>query len=449
MSVVSEVVFNASVVVTELLMKTLENASKDLASRAIKECGKRYGFDGETAIVELGLSSLKLIKKKMVKAKVQEKPKEKSKSKPKEEFPLPFEKARVDEMSCEGLAYNGGLFTQCHRNKMSSCSYCKQCQQDADKNASGEPSCGTLSKRMSSGLYEYKDVKGRSPMRYASYLEKKQLSKEKAMEEAKTRGITLSDEHFESEKKESKSKGRPKKQATAVEVVTDMFAQLTAEDATQIEKEVEEILPLEAVAVAVAVEEEKKLPKKAKLSAEEEAAKKLLLEEEKAAEKKKKIAERDQRKEEEKQQKDAARALEKQQKEAARALAKEQKEAEKEAARALEKQQKEAARALAKESKKAEKPKVVTEQASSSSKEMTKEIAEEINVVPVPVVTASNVTINGVKYFKTSDNTLYNLKRDPVGIWNEATNTIDELPDESDDESDGEEEEDEYESDEE
>jgi hypothetical protein len=420
MSVALEVEsFNASVVVTELLMKTLENASKDLASRAIKECGKRYGFDGETAIVELGLSSLNLIRKKMVKAKVQEKPKEKSK--PKEEFPLPFEKARVDEMSCEGLAYNGGLFTQCQRNKMSSCSYCKQCQQDADKNASGEPSCGTLSKRMSSGLYEYKDVKGRSPMRYGSYLEKKQLSKERAMEEAKTRCITLSDEHFESVKKESKSKGRPKKQATAVEVVTDIFAQLTAEEQAPIEKEVEEILPLEAVAV-VAVEEEKKLPKKAKLSAEEEAAKKLLLEEEKAAEKKKKLAEREQKKEEEKQQKEAARALEK--------------------------QQKEAARALAKESKKAEKPKVVTEQVKNAEVSSFKEMAEEMTEEPV---TVKNVTINGVKYLKSSDNILYNLNKDPVGIWNEATNTIEALPDESDDEDEEEEEEEEeeYESDEE
>ena len=57
--------FNASVAVTELLTKTLENVSKDLASRCIKECGLRYGFNSDDAIRELGLENLALIKKKM------------------------------------------------------------------------------------------------------------------------------------------------------------------------------------------------------------------------------------------------------------------------------------------------------------------------------------------------------------------------------------------------
>jgi len=34
----STVEFNASIQVTELLMRTLENAAKDLATRCIKEC---------------------------------------------------------------------------------------------------------------------------------------------------------------------------------------------------------------------------------------------------------------------------------------------------------------------------------------------------------------------------------------------------------------------------
>ena len=56
--------FNASITVTELLTKTLENAAKELAARCIRECAAKYGFEAEVEIRALGLENLNLIKKK-------------------------------------------------------------------------------------------------------------------------------------------------------------------------------------------------------------------------------------------------------------------------------------------------------------------------------------------------------------------------------------------------
>ncbi len=62
--------FNASIAVTELLMKTLENCAKDLASRCISEAASRHGFDASEEIRVLGLENLTLIRKQMAKKSV-------------------------------------------------------------------------------------------------------------------------------------------------------------------------------------------------------------------------------------------------------------------------------------------------------------------------------------------------------------------------------------------
>jgi len=44
-------------------------------------------------------------------------------------------------------------------------------------------------------------------------------------------------------------------------------------------------------------------------------------------------------------------------------------------------------------------------------------------------------TIDGKIYLKSDDNVLYDLNtHDAVGVWNEKSNEIDELPDEDDEE---------------
>ena len=61
--------FNATIEVTNLLSKTLENLAKKLASNCITETAKRYNFDAESAINHLGLENLALIRKEMQKKK--------------------------------------------------------------------------------------------------------------------------------------------------------------------------------------------------------------------------------------------------------------------------------------------------------------------------------------------------------------------------------------------
>ena len=163
--------FNASMEVTELLMKTLENAARKLAARCISEVASRHGFDAEKEIQALGLENLSLIRKQMAKRTVvtkEKKPREPKKS----AFPLPFFAENVNTDGCQGLAYNRGLFTQCTKNKCETGLYCKGCQIEADKNSSGAPDCGNVSSRLATGLYEFKDPKGRSPISYIKVIKK-------------------------------------------------------------------------------------------------------------------------------------------------------------------------------------------------------------------------------------------------------------------------------------
>ena len=170
--------FNASISVTELLMKTLENCAKDLASRCINEAAQRHGFDASEEIRALGLENLSLIRKQMAKKSASKGEKVVKEKKPraikekKSVFPMPFIAELVDIGGCQGLAYNRGLFTQCSKKRMENGNFCNGCQGEADKNASGCPDCGTVEQRLASGLYEFKDSKGRSPVSYVKVLEK-------------------------------------------------------------------------------------------------------------------------------------------------------------------------------------------------------------------------------------------------------------------------------------
>ena len=283
--------FNATVSVTELLTKTLENVSKELASRCIEECGKKYGFDSSEAIRELGLENLTLLKKKMSRKSVSSgAPKEKkAKEAKKAVFPLPFVSEKVNNFGCHGLAFNRGLFTQCLKSPMENGAFCKGCQSEADKNASGCPDCGTIASRLSTGLYDFKDPKGRSPVSYLKVLTKLKLTEEQAIAEAEKQGLEIPSEHLvviEKVKKTPISRGRPKKIGGAVEAenVNDLFKKLSLESDEEVTEEPEEV-------TQESEEKPVKAPKKAKLSDEEKAAKKEALEKERLAKKAEREAE--------------------------------------------------------------------------------------------------------------------------------------------------------------
>jgi hypothetical protein len=301
--------------------------------------------------------------------------------------------------------------------------FCQGCQSEADKNASGEPDCGTVAQRMATGLYEFKDPKGRSPVSYIKVLEKLKLSQEQAIEEAGKQSIELSAEHFEVKPKEKMSaRGRPKKPAASIEAenVTDLFTKL-AIDVEVVDEAVEEV-------------QEKK--KSAKLSEEEKAAKKAELE-----------AQREQKKQE----RAAQQAAEKEAK-AAKAAEEKVKIAEAKAAKAAEEKAAKAAKAAEEKAAKTAKA-AQTKETKKPAAKKGKVQAEAAPVVAVAVpepapakVSVTRITIDGKEYLKSAVNILYDPKtKEEIGLYDPLTNIIKELPEDDEEE----EEEEEYESEEE
>jgi hypothetical protein len=431
--VVERQVFNASIQVTELLTKTLENCARDFGARCIKECALKYGFNAEEEIRALGLENLALIRKQMAKKSVGKRSgvkglgvkglgvkdkKERVVKEKKSVFPMPFVAESVDMAGCSGLVFNRGLFTQCSKDCMQLGKFCKGCQTEADKNASGCPDCGTVESRLASGLYEFKDPKGRSPVAYVKVLEKLKLSSEQALEEAVKLNIELSEEHFEVVAKTVK--GRPKKTGAAIEAdnVTDLFAKLTAEGEDEV--------------IEVGEDKPTKSSKKAKLSDEEKAVKKAALEEERCLKK----TERDAKLAEEKAEREVSRkALLEQKKLEREAKIAEEKE-EREAKRVTEKLEREAKKAAEKGSKKS----VAKVETKVEAKVEATKVETKVEA-PTAKVSVTRIQIAGKQYLKSSNNILYNPDtREEVGLWDPESKTIKELP-----EDDEEEEEEEYE----
>ena len=420
--------FNASMEVTELLMKTLENAARNLAARCISEVATRHGFDAEKEIQALGLENLSLIRKQMAKRTAvtkEKKPREPKKS----AFPMPFFAENVNTDGCQGLAYNRGLFTQCTKNKCVGTEYCKGCQTEADKNSSGKPDCGDVSSRLATGLYEFKDPKGRSPISYIKLITKLNITLEQVSEETGKTGKQIPDEHLVAVEKKLSGRGRPKK-ISAVEtddlstVISDIFAKinLNANDEEVIEEEVvdeEEVIELS--------DKPKKSPPSDAEKAEK-AEKKRLLEVEKAEKAEKKAA------------------LEAEKIEKKRLL-----EVEKAEKKEKEKADRKTKREVEKGTQKSKKENKDDSDNESEKSDTVKETVKEAETPP-PVsappnnnkVKVSRIQISGKSYLKTIDNVLYDPDtRDEVGIWDPDTKTIKPLPEEEDEE----EQEEEYDSD--
>ena len=413
-------VFNASITVTELLTKTLENCAKELATRCIKECAQRYGFDAMEEIRILGLENLSLMKKQMVKKSVAGPKTEKVVKQKKSKIPMPFNKECVDMDGCQGLAYNRGLFTQCDKTRMENGEFCNKCQGEADKNASGAPDCGKVCDRLATGLYDFEDPKGRSPTRYVKLLEKLSINETDAMAEADKMNIILDMEHFIVDDKK-KPKGRPKKIASVVEAdnVTDLFAKLTMDESEDIESDTDSVKTKKA-----ALSEEEKAAKKAKLEAKKE--------EKKAERLAAKAAAKEAAKEEKKAERLAAKA-------AAKEAAKEEKKAERKLAA---KAKREAAKAAAKEAAKEKVEEDVEEP-------VVEKVVEKVVVEPVVEKVVEKVvveekqeaktkvtkfTYNGTNYLKSKENVVYTLQGEEVGVWNPISNELQIIEDEDEEE---------------
>ena len=434
-----KVEFNASVVITELLAKTLENCAKELASRCIRDCALRHGFDASEEIRVLGLENLALLRKQMAKKpkglrseEKKEKTKGVKKGERKSNFPLPFNPDLADLSKCHGIVYNRGLFTQCSKEQVGGV-FCKSCQAECDTSASRIPNCGTLQTRLAAGLYEFKDPNGRSPISYVKVLEKAKLSIPQALDEAGKLNFDIPEEHFvvsEKPKKTAGPKGRPKKITGAIEAadVTDLFSKLTA---MSINEEAEAAEPAAKA-------------KKSKLTDEEKETKKAALEADRAAKK----LERESKQAEEKEEREAKRKAEIEVKKLEREAKIATEKAERENKRLQEKEEKEAKKAAEKAAKEAEKAAKEAEKASKGSKKETK-AAPVVAPAPAPVVaptpapapapsnkiSTTRFQVDGKQYLKSIHNVVYNLAKEEIGIWDPETKTIKLLPEDEEEEA--------------
>ena len=403
-------------------------------------------------------------------------------------FPIPFNKNRINGNGCHGLAYNHGLFNQCSKKKLDTGNYCKNCQKESDQ--SGQPSCGTIEARLSEDLLEYTDPKGRKPIAYLKVLEKQKISVDTVKEFIMRENIEVDAIHFEcNEQKRGRPKSKIVKQVEAA-TVEDLFATLVNDDTvsladteimTDSEDEGESAESAEAVAAeAVRVEAVRAAAeaKKSELAAEKEARVSMRCEEteQKKCEKEAKLQQLAAEKEAKLQQLAAEKeaklqqlAAEKEAKAQQLAAEKEAKQKEKEAklqqvaAEKEAKLQQLAAEKEAKAKQVAAEKEAKAKQVAAEKEAKLKQVAAEKEakadklgkaprkqavketIVKAPKVeeeeeptvhvSVKSITINGTVYFKTKENVLYNPEtKEAVGIYDEATNSIKELPEESDDE---------------
>lgn len=273
--------FNVSFEIKSSLIDTITKLIIESNIKIVEKCAEIHGFDVAETLRQLCLENIKINVEKAKKSVTKPKAGDKHKVSNKSQIPLPFIGSLVDYTLCNALTYNKGLFTQCLKKQSESSIYCKKCIETIG-HVSGTPICGTVQQRLSNGLYEFKDSKGRSPISYLKFLEKQKRTVDDALEEATRLNVNIDEIHFRPIEVVKAPRGRPKK--AVVEVNANKPADLYAA-----------VLPVE--------KDVTKKPKKGKLSDEEKEANKLALKKKREEAKAAKEQEKNVAKEQEKQEK--------------------------------------------------------------------------------------------------------------------------------------------------
>ena len=227
------------------------------------------------------------------------------------------------------------------------------------------------------------------------------------------------------------------------EVVANLVSEVASKSKSAKPKTPKHVLSDEEKALKKAELDAEKAAKKAELA----EAKKLQLAAEKAEKAAMAIADKESKKKELEDAKIAKAEAKKKELEDAKIAKAEAKKKEVEDAKALKKQELDAAKALKKAEEKAKKDALKPVKATPASKKSKKTDAATTSSAttttacaaaeeaPVEKVTVSRITINGVKYLKSSTGVLYNQEtKEEVGLYDEETGTIKPLPDDEDDE---------------
>ena len=238
--------FNASIFVNESLTPQITNIAMDLAIRCVMECSLKYGFDGDEALYALGLKVTPIIpeivepviiepvivEQVIVEPIIQAVEQPKVKPDAKVKITLPFN-CVINNNVCLGLKLNHSLYTQCESKRMNGLNYCKSCAGQTDKNSNGKPDYGTVSDRMLVGLMDYKDPKGKGPIHYTKFMKKMNITQEEVINEALKLNITIDPIHFTepeiiNKPKQDGKKGKNPKNDKVIDVdnVTDLFAKI-------------------------------------------------------------------------------------------------------------------------------------------------------------------------------------------------------------------------------
>jgi len=256
--------FNASIFVNESLTPQITNIAMDLAIRCVMECSLKYGFDGDEALYALGLKVRQIsavepaiieevivepaiiepvivepaivepvmVEQVIVEPIIQAVEQPKVKPDAKVKISLPFNGV-INNNVCLGLKLNHSLYTQCESKRMNGLNYCKSCAGQTDKNSNGKPDYGTVSDRMLVGLMDYKDPKGKGPIHYTKFMKKMNITQEEVINEALKLNITIDPIHFTepeiiNKPKQDGKKGKNPKNDKVIDVdnVTDLFAKI-------------------------------------------------------------------------------------------------------------------------------------------------------------------------------------------------------------------------------
>ncbi len=216
--------FNATIYMNRAFEKAAQASATDFSIACIHALADHFKFDAADAIAHLGIAEEVNVKKSAGRKKGEGKVKAiKANTEPKSKretpaFPLPWTGSPVEGW-CNGLRLNHGLHSQCCMVPLDGGDYCKTCQGQADKNASGKPTYGCVADRMSCALLEYRDPKGgKATVPFANVMSKLSITREAAEAEAEKFGLSIPEEHFV--EKEAK-RGRPKKSSSADTSDTD------------------------------------------------------------------------------------------------------------------------------------------------------------------------------------------------------------------------------------
>ena len=364
------------------IMSNLKMNKKFL--EGIEKCASLYGFNVEDAIAKIMES------KKKVKIVA-----------PKSKFALPFN-GEKDSKCCEGLRYNDGLYTQCEVLKKGENKFCAVCEKGKEK-------YGTIDDRMSTGIMNYKDPSGKSPVHYGKIMKKLKLTREDVQEESVRMGKVLPSVHFEEQEekrgrpkavkvvkeKTDKKKGRPKKEPKGLVLeskTTDLFASLIANSVSSSSS-------IDDMCEAEFVKNSEENGVKEILVSVPEVLNTSIVEENKVT-------------------KEEAKALEKAKKEEAKLL--------KEQEKALEKAKKDALKTVEKAPKKTveKAPKKTVEKAPKKTVEkeaVDKVVVEEEEEADV----VKKIKVDGVTYLKSKKSgVVYNMDQDVIGKWDESSQKI-------------------------